>query len=239
MPSHSTSPSERTGSFQEGARSGFPILIGYFPIAMAFGMLAKATGVSLVESILFSAIVFAGASQFMALNLLALGTGAWEIVLTTFLVNFRHFLMSASLSAKLEKSSRPWLPLIAFGVTDETFSVAALREGSLSPGFMAGLELVAYGSWVTGTLAGHLLGSALPPALQAAMGVALYGMFIALVAPQAKKSRRIAFLVALSGGINAFLETFTPLPSGWSIVVAILLSSAAGLTFMEKEAPLS
>src|SRR5690554_5485786 len=88
---------------KQGMLSAFPIIVGYLPIAMAFGILSKTTGISLVESFMFSAIVFAGASQFMALNLILVGTGAGEIILTTLLVNFRHFLMSASMTERLKE----------------------------------------------------------------------------------------------------------------------------------------
>ena len=100
-------------------------------------------------------LVFAGASQFMALNLLASGIGAGEIVLATLLMNFRHFLMSASLSAKIGGRAR-LLPVVAFGITDETFAVASSEKGELASDFLIGLESMAYFSWVSGTAVGLL-----------------------------------------------------------------------------------
>ncbi len=228
---------QKTSAFRKGAQAGFPIVIGYFPIALAFGILSKTTGISLVESIMFSSIVYAGASQFMALTLIAIGTGAWGIVLTTFLVNFRHFLMSASISGKIRDGKNYFTPLIAFGITDETFSVASFSGERLVPGFMLGLELAAYLSWTTGTAAGYVLGNTLPDSIQASMGIALYAMFIALVTPMAKKSLKVASLVIVSGAVNTLLERYTAVPQGWGIIIAIISVSALGIfIFSEEEA---
>ncbi len=123
---------------KEGVVAGLPLVIGYFPVAVAFGILAKTTGISLMESFLFSFFVFAGASQFMALNLLAVGAGVGQIILTTLLVNFRHFLMSASLTTRITKDMKKWVPLIAFGVTDEVFSVVSFKEEDLTTKFILG-----------------------------------------------------------------------------------------------------
>jgi len=125
--------------FRDGIVDGIPIFLGYITVAITFGILSKNVGITMVDSILFSVLVFAGASQFIALNLLLLGVGVGEIVLTTLLVNFRHFLMSASLATRMTKDMKRWSPLIAFAVTDEVFSVASFKKGpSQLPGFRSG-----------------------------------------------------------------------------------------------------
>jgi len=217
-----------------GARAGFPIIVGYLSIGLAFGLLAKTTGISLLESVLFSSVVYAGASQFMALTLMAMGSGALGIIITTFLVNFRHFLMSASLSAKLKDGAGRFLPLLAFGITDETFSVASFEKGRLSPEYMLGLNLVSYAAWNGGTVLGFILGSTLPQSLQASMGVALYAMFIALITPVAKKSHKVAALAILSGLVNTLVAKYTAVPQGWSIIIAILSVSTFGLFLFDE-----
>ncbi|PKL16841.1 MAG: autotransporter, partial [Spirochaetae bacterium HGW-Spirochaetae-5] len=113
---------------KDGLYAGFPVLIGYFPIAVTFGLLAKSVNISLIESFCFSAFVFAGASQFVGLNMFHAGIGAGEITLTVFLLNFRHFLMSAALASK-SYFNRLLIPVISFGVTDETFAVASMKKG--------------------------------------------------------------------------------------------------------------
>lgn len=219
-----------------GVKAGIPIVIGYLPIAMTFGMLGKSTGVTLTEAFLFSSMVFAGASQFMALNLIALGVGAGEIILATLLMNFRHFLMSASLAAKLQIRDRKKLPLIAFWVTDETFSVATLATGQeLTETYLFYLELVSYGAWVLGTVIGYLVGNTLPVLIQTSMGIALYAMFIAILIPSAKKSKTIALLAILSGGLHTLLDYIHLFPKGWNLIVTIVVASALGVVVLKEE----
>lgn len=221
---------------KDGIIAGLPIVIGYFPIAMTFGILSKTTGISIIDSSLFSILVYAGASQFMALNLLHMGAGIGEIVLTTLLVNFRHFLMSASLASRVTKDMKKWSPVIAFGITDEVFSVAAFRREQITTKFILSLDLVSYLSWIMGTVFGYLIGQVLPSALRNSMGVALYAMFAAILIPEAKKSKNILILAILSGLINTLLYHFMVLPQGWNLILAIISVSALGaLIFKEKE----
>lgn len=220
---------QKREQLKEGFVVSIPIIIGYIPIAIAFGILSKNTGITLLECVLFSALVFAGASQFMALNLLGLGTGGIEIVITTFLVNFRHFLMSASLVPRLHKPKKKWFPLIAFGITDETFSVASFHDGKLSTGLVLTIEVLAYLSWVLGSGLGYMLEGLLPAMLRESMGIALYAMFAAFLIPEVKKSKQIFFLAFGSGCVNALMEWINVLSSGWNIVVSIVVVSLLGV----------
>lgn len=226
-------------TIKRGFIASLPIIIGYVPIAIAFGILSKNTGTTLLECILFSALVFAGASQFMALNLIGLGTGGYEIVLTTFLVNFRHFLMSASLASRLHKPMKEWFPLLAFGVTDETFSVASFHEGKLDTPFVITIEVMAYLSWVLGSGLGYILEGFLPAIVRESMGIALYAMFAAFLIPEAKKSRKILLLALGSGAVNALLGYINILSSGWNIVVAIVSVSMIGVFLANPSEDLS
>ncbi len=215
-------------SIKEGIISGFPIVIGYIPIAMAFGILSKTAGISIVESCMFSAFVFAGASQFMALNLLSMGVGIGEIVLTTLLVNFRHFLMSASLAARFTNDMKRWTPFISFGITDEIFSVASFKEEQITTKYMLSLQVVSYLSWVLATALGYLLGEILPVVIKDSMGIALYAMFAAILIPEAKKSNKVLLMAISSGLINTALNYFEFLPQGWNLVLSIVLVSFLG-----------
>ncbi|MBA3012383.1 MAG: AzlC family ABC transporter permease [Proteobacteria bacterium] len=213
---------------QGAIKAGIPIFIGYFPAAVAFGILAKTTGVSLVEAFLFSAVVFAGASQFIALNLLATGMGPTGIILTTLLVNFRHFLMSAYLSTRIKEKLKKYYLVLAFGVTDEVFSVLSFTKGPLTKGFVFALQMSAYSGWVSGTLCGYLLGGFMPLILSQSMGVALYSLLLAILMPELKISRLSLFLALSSGLLNWLLMYLDFLPKGWSIIVCILVIAAAG-----------
>lgn len=211
--------------FKKGVQAGLSIAIGYFPIALTFGLLAKTTGLSISETVLMSLLVFAGAAQYISLSLLALGTGVFEIILTTFIVNIRHFLMSASLNEKCEDDKTSIKAFYSFGITDETFSVASMREGTVSTGYIFGVIFVSYSSWVINSGIGHVIGASLPQSLQESMSVALYAMFIGLLVPSIKKSIKILLITILSASLNTTFTMTNIFSTGWSIVIATLLSA--------------
>jgi len=221
---------------RSGIISGLPIVFGYFPVAMAFGLLAKNTQVSLRDSSLFSLFVFAGASQFMALDLIQAGITAGNIILATFLLNLRHLMMSASLSVRLKEIKKYWLVFIAFGVTDETFSVTSLGNRNLSVPFLLALHGVSYASWVLGTIAGYLLGAILPVTVQSSLGIGLYALFVALLVPEIKKSIPVLFLSLFSGIVYAVISYFRLVPASWSLVITIIVASLAGVLLIKEEA---
>ncbi|MCF6246101.1 MAG: AzlC family ABC transporter permease [Desulfobacula sp.] len=216
-------------------KAGFPIFIGYVPPAIAFGILAKACEITLLECFLFSAVVFAGASQFIALNLLMTGMGPGGIILTTLLVNFRHFLMSAYLSTRIGKMSKRYVFFLAFGVTDEVFSVLSFTKRRLSKTFVFILQLSAYTGWVTGTVAGYVMGGFLPEILTKSMGIALYSLLLAILLPELKTSVKALCLTIASAGLNTFLIKLDVLPSGWNIIVCILVIASIGSFFISKQ----
>ncbi len=220
---------------KHGIRDGLPIVIGYFPIAMAFGILAKSGGLTIMETLGFSLFVYAGASQFIAVNMIILGAGVGEIVLATLLLNFRHFLMSASLAAKMDNIKGIAKPVLGFGVTDEAFSVASFAEGTLSESYLSTLELFAYSSWVLGTGTGFVIGGILPEVLQRSMDIGLYAMFVAILVPELKKTFKVLTLALLSGAVNSVFLYIFKWPQGWSIVVAIVLVSSLGIFIYGKE----
>jgi len=218
----------------EAIKAGIPIFVGYAPAAAAFGILSKGCGISLFECFLFSAVVFAGASQFIALNLLMTGMGPVAIIFTTLLVNFRHFLMSSYLATRVEHIARKYYFLIAFGVTDEVFSVLSMKKGILSKSYIFVLQLSAYSAWVSGTIAGYVLGGFLPEKLIQSMGVALYALLLAILLPEMKRSSKVILLAVASGILNTIILQVDLLPSGWSIIVCILIIAGAGALFTNK-----
>lgn len=211
-------------SFKIGVSSGIPIALGYMPVAFTYGFIAKTTGLSLWETVLMSVIVYAGATQYMALDMIAKGIGALEIVLTTFIVNIRHLLMSASLNEKVEKDARWKKAIYAYGITDETFSVAAVQNGKLATSYMFGLNLIAYTSWILFSGVGFLAGSSLPDLFQEGMSIALYALFIGLLVPSMKKNMKVIFLAGVAAAINSLFIGFEILSTGWSIVISTIIS---------------
>jgi len=216
---------EQGSGFRKGLQAGISIAIGYVPIALTFGLIAKTTGLTLGETVMMSMIVFAGASQYMSLSLLSLGTGIIEIILTTFIVNIRHFLMAASLNEKIEPDRVLNRVLYSFGITDETFSVAATKSGTITTGYMFGLNFIAYASWVVCSGIGFVIGAGLPQTLQESMSIALYAMFVGLLVPSMKASVKVVFLAVLAACFNSIFTMANLLSTGWSIVGATLLSA--------------
>lgn len=216
-------------SIKPGLIAGIPIVIGYFPVAMAFGLLSKAVDITLLDSCLFSFIVFAGASQFMALDLIKAGISFWDIILATFLLNLRHLMMSASLAVRLKEIKRGWLPFIAFGITDESFAVASLKKGQLNLPYILTLQTFAYLSWAGGTFTGYLIGTALPAALQNSLGIGLYAMFTGILVPEIKKSNSVLCLSVLAGTLYLIIDYCSFFPAGWNLIATILLASSIGV----------
>lgn len=213
-------------NFTAGLRSGSAIAIGYFPIALTFGLLAKTTGLSLFEATAMSIVVFAGAAQYISLPLLAKSVDPLLIVFNTFVINIRHLLMSASLNEQMEPSPKWQRAIYAFGVTDETFSVLATsRTKPVSTSYAFGVASISYASWVIFTAVGHLIGANLPVFLQAAMSIALYAMFVALLIPSLKKSRKIALLALTAALFNSLFYYTGWLSTGWAIMVSTFISA--------------
>lgn len=213
-------------TFINGIRAGLSIAIGYFPIALTFGLLAKTTGLSMWEATAMSMFVFAGAAQYISLTLISTGVDPILIVLNTFVVNIRHFLMTASLNEKMQPDVRWKKAIYAFGVTDETFSVLATqKQNNIRTTYAAGVIVISYGSWVVFTALGHVIGANLPMFLQASMSIALYAMFVGLLVPSMKGNRKVALLALFGALIHSVLYFSGLLSTGWSILVATLGSA--------------
>lgn len=223
-----------TNHFKMGVQAGLSIAVGYMPIALTYGLLAKSTGLTLWETVAMSVFVFAGAAQFITLNLLAIGTGGLEIILTIFMVNIRHLLMSATISDRAEGDSKYIKAMYSFFITDETFSVAATREGKLSGRFMLGLGVTAYSSWVLSSGLGYIIGSGFPKVLQEGMSVALYAMFIGLLVPSIKKSRKALYLAGFAAILNSILLTIPGMSVGWAIIIATTCSAVCVELLVKK-----
>ena len=212
--------------FSSGLKAGTSIAVGYFPIALTFGLLAKTTGLSLIEAVAMSIFVYAGAAQYISLSLITAGVAPAVIVLNTFIVNIRHFLMTAALNEKMQPDDRWKKALYAFGITDESFSVLATQKGhKLSTSFAVGVIVIAYGSWVIFTAIGHLIGANLPQFLQASMSIALYAMFVGLLVPSMRGNRKVVSLALIAGAVNSLFYFTEWLSTGWAIMVSTLASA--------------
>ena len=231
----------RYSVFTDGLKAAIPIAIGYIPIGITFGLLARSAGIPNYITVMMSLIIFAGASQFVGINLIALGTSCWEIVLTTFILNLRHLLMSASLSQKVvPDSSKGILALLSFGITDETFSLASFREeAQLKPEFLVGLNLLAFSAWNAGTWMGVFLAAGLPEAIKTSMGIALYVMFIGLLVPSCRRSKATLFIALLAMAVHGILHynpSLSFLSIGLKLVITTIITALIGaIIFPEEE----
>lgn len=229
----------RKMKFLEGVKAGLPVALGYIPIAVAFGLLAKSLDIPAYISVLMSLVIYAGASQFIGVNLLVLGASFGEIVITTFLLNLRHFLMTATLSQRLDgEVSKCWRALLSFGVTDETFTISVLqKKGELSKYFILGINTIAFVSWNVGTWLGLFFAASLPEVVKASMGIALYAMFIGLLVPHIKKSKPVVVVSLLAVVINSLLYWASMIwgfSNGWGIIIATITSAAIGASFYSE-----
>jgi predicted branched-subunit amino acid permease len=222
----------RNKDFQYGLKRGYPIALGYLPVSFTFGLMAVSGGLPVWMAVFISISNLTSAGQFAGTNLILGGAGYMEITLTTFIVNIRYMLMSLSLTQRLkEDMTFPQRLLIGFGVTDETFSIASMEKGSLSFRYLLGLMLGPFLGWSIGTLFGAMICTSLPVALSNAMGIALYGMFIAIIIPPAKKSKPIAFIIIISVVVVAilrYLPIFHSISSGFRIIIASFLGAGIG-----------
>lgn len=225
--------------FLLGFKKGIPIALGYIPVSFTFGIMAVNGGIPVWLAIFISLSNLTSAGQFAGTNLIIANVSLIEIALTTFVVNLRYMLMSLSLSQKIsENIPLQYRGIMAFGITDETFTIASMEEEKISFGFMIGLEIGPYLGWGLGTALGAVSCSLLPKALQNSMGIALYAMFIAILVPASKKSKAAAF-VALLGIIISSIFTWMPIinqiSGGFKIMIATIVASSVGAICFPKE----
>lgn len=220
----------RKQEFKEGIRDGMPICLGYISVSMAFGLTAVKAGVPVWAAVLISLTNLTSAGQFAGTNLLVAEASYVELIVTTFIINIRYFLMSLSVSQKVEEKFKTAQRLIAsFGITDEVFAVSMQRRKELSFPYMAGLILTPIVGWSLGTLIGAVATSLLPAVLTDAMGIALYGMFIAIIVPPAREHKNVLFAVVLAilaSCVFSYVPVFSFLSGGWSIIIITVAVSA-------------
>ncbi len=201
-------------------------MAGYFAVSFSFGILAMQGGLSVIQAALTSLTNMTSSGQFAGLQIIAAGGTLIELILTQVIINMRYSLMSLALSPKLDKKIKLWQRLlIAFANTDEIFAVAMSRERSLTFPYMAGLQILPIFGWTAGTAIGAIAGNLLPTALTAALGIALYGMFIAVVVPVARRSRPVLLSALIAIAISCVLYVLK-VSAGISIIVSTVAASA-------------
>lgn len=211
-----------------GLSRAIPIVVGYIPVGLAFGVLAQKAGLSSLNIMLMSLIVYAGASQFIAVGLFALGAPPWSVIITTLVVNLRHMLMSAALSPFLKHWHPAELAAFAFELTDETFAVHSqdLPLGAIRKARAFAIHTTAQASWVLGTWLGALTGQRIADIKPLALDYALPSLFVALLVLQIRD--RVQVVVALLAGMTAVGFLLAGMER-WGVIVATLVGATIGL----------
>lgn len=216
--------------YRTGVSRGLPVGMGYFSVSFGFGAMAVSQGLKVFDATLISLSNLTSAGQFAGLTVIVAAATLWEMILTQLIINSRYALMSLALSQRMGQriGILPRL-IIAFFNTDEIFALAMARVEPLTIPFLLGLGTLPIIGWTLGTLTGALAGSVLPASIQAALGVMLYGMFIAIVVPPAKQDKKILAAVILALVFSS-LFTWVPLlqkiSAGISIVICTVAAAA-------------
>lgn len=226
---------ERKKQLLQGLRDGIPIGLGYLAVSFSFGILARKAGLTTFQAVMMSALNLTSAGQFASLAIIE-GAGSYlELALSQLIINLRYCLMSCSLSQKVDQKA-PFFHrfLMAYGNTDEVFALSSAVKGPLSPFYSYGLIFMAMPGWSLGTLLGAAAGSILPERMLSALGVALYGMFCAIIIPPARQDRVLRAIILLSMAASllfAVVPVLKDISSGMRVILLTVGISAAAAIF--------
>ena len=225
---------DRLTLVKRGIKESLPLALGYIPVAITFGLLAKAYGLPSYIPILMSIFIYAGSSQFVAIQMMSLGTAPIQMILTIFIVNIRHFLMGSTLTQKLPKAiSLKERGLLSYFLTDEAFVYMTHQDLPLHFHYMLGFQVTLYTSWVFGTIIGALLLNNISPMISMSLGITIYALFISLLIPAARRSGSTA-LLCIGAGAGSYLLSLTALATGWRIVMVTVVVALLGAIFIRE-----
>ena len=217
---------------KKGMNDGIPIALGYVSVSFTFGLMAVSAGMSWWQAVLISLTNVTSAGQFAGLDIIIAGGTLIEMALSQLVINLRYALMSLSLSQKVDRSitglHRLW---VGFCVTDEIFAVAMSQKKKVSRSYMFGLIVIPYLGWAGGTLAGAVLGSILPTILRESLGIAIYGMFLAIIIPKAREEKNYLKVIVIAVALSCcfhWLPLLRKMSSGFVIIICAVAASAIG-----------
>lgn len=220
----------RKGDFKAGILNSIPVFVGYFSVSFGFGTMAAALGINTLDATLISFTNLTSAGQFAGLTVIAEAGSLTDMFITQLVINIRYALMSLSLGQKMGARVGIGSRLaISFFNTDEIFALAMNRREPLTTAYMLGLGVLPLVGWTGGTLLGSMLGSILPAVITSALGVSLYGMFVAVVTPQARGNKSMLYALIISivlSCIFTWVPVLNKLSSGLTIVVCTIAASA-------------
>lgn len=218
--------------FLQGVRHGLPIGLGYLSVSFAFGMQCVGGGLTMAQALLISMTNLTSAGQLAGLQVMLSGAALLEMALTQLVINLRYALMGLSLSQKLSPAmTTPRRMFFAFANTDEIFAVASAQPGQLSPHYLYGLMLLPYLGWSLGTLLGAAAGQLLPEAVCSALGIAIYGMFLAILLPPARREKPVRLVVITAGLLSigfSVLPGLKAVSGGIAVILCAVAAAALG-----------
>lgn len=224
-------------AYIKGLETGIPIGLGYFAVSFALGIQAKKFGISAFQSALMSFGLHASAGQYIFITLFGAGTAVLIMVLMELVANSRYLLMSCSLSQKIPEDTPLWKRLImGYFITDEIFGAAVAVKGKLNPFYIFGMATVASPGWVVGTALGVIMGDVLSKDIVSALSVGLFGMFIAIIIPEAKKNKIVSVVIVISF-VASYIASIIPAFKGKGydgIKIIILTVIIAGIFAVVK-----
>lgn len=214
--------------FIKGMKDGIPIALGYLSVSFGFGIMAAAAGLTVAQAVAISASNLTSAGQAAGVGIIAAGGAMIEMVLAQLVINIRYSLMGLSLAQKLDDSFHtPQRLLVSFGITDEIFAVAHAQTGRLKPWYMYGLIFISFWGWTIGTFLGAAAGNILPAAVTDAMGIVLYGMFLAIVIPVAREKKSVLLTAVIAVLMSCLFQyVFTAVSSGFAIILSAIAAAA-------------
>ena len=217
----------KTSDYLQGIKAGVPIILGIIPVGVAFAIMARQSGFSILETIMMSATVFAGASQMVSVNMYSQGADLLAIILATFVINLRHLIMSTCIMHKMKSDNVLMKALVSFGITDESFAIFTnLESEEATIGFFMGLISVTYSTWVLSTVLGAISVKLLPAIIANSLGISLYAMFIALLIPNVKSDFKLLYLMIFTGLLNLILVNI--IGGSWAMILSTLIAASVG-----------
>ena len=226
--------------FKSGMKDGIPIGLGYLAVSFSLGIMAKKAGLSPFQGLLASFLCNASAGEYAGFSIIAAGATYLEMVLAIFIANARYLLMSCAMSQRFSANTSIFHKLtMAFDITDEVFAISIARPGFLNPYYTYGAMTTTMPLWAIGTALGVIAGNMLPIRLVSAFSVALYGMFLAVIIPPARKDKIIAGIIVICFALS-FISCYIPFIKEMSdgsktIILTVLISTIAAILFPRKE----
>ncbi len=220
--------------FLWGLRDAVPVILGFIPVGIAFAIMARQAGFTVLRTCIMSLTVFAGASQMMAVGMYEQGASIIAMIIATFILNLRHIIMGTCIANRMDlKSSSLIMKLISFfGVTDEGFAIfTTAKKEKCTVWYLFGLTVVMYSSWNIGTFIGAVASDLLPTIITASLGISLYAMFIGLLVPNLKGNLRLFVLAVITAVCNCILNMF--MAPSWALVVSTLVCAFIGVFFVD------